>query len=331
MDFFDDSFGAAILDRGISHGAGEAANGQTELHDDPALFSAPINLLEGLDIAHWPPPFQGERGACNAFAVTAMEEIHFARITPPITKLSAEFLYAKMRTQPREIGATRLSDRVTARMEETGGTFLHQAIAAINDNGIPRDELAPYELGLEPAAYQETFDPPVAEDARARYPAPIAFAHNVATSDAPNDQREWVNALTETISSTIARQLRGGCPVAASFAIREDAEYVWLGELAQTTGEVRYPAPDLIRGRANVAGHAVCILGFRPDGDAGTGGWFIFRNSLGVDEFGAEPAISPRTAHLPGPGYGMISTADVDRYCWEYLSRKLSDSEAAVA
>jgi hypothetical protein len=66
-----------------------------------------------------------------------------------------------------------------------------------------------------------------------------------------------------------------------------------------------------------IGGHAVCVVGFMPDPTELAGvGWFIIRNSWGVQDFGKN---LPQTngAFGPEPGYGQISWAYLDRNLWE--------------
>ena len=62
-------------------------------------------------------------------------------------------------------------------------------------------------------------------------------------------------------------------------------------------------------------GHAVCVVGFVPDADETTGGYFIFRNSWGTGAFGRRLPV--RGSHAPERGYGQISATYVEKFLWE--------------
>lgn len=61
-----------------------------------------------------------------------------------------------------------------------------------------------------------------------------------------------------------------------------------------------------------VGGHAVAITGFMPDREEHKGGYFIVRNSWGVEWGANAPARG-----LPEPGYGRVSATYVDNFLWE--------------
>jgi hypothetical protein len=58
---------------------------------------------------------------------------------------------------------------------------------------------------------------------------------------------------------------------------------------------------------------------FQPDASEPGGGWFIFRNSVGLNwASGISPSVEP--PHVPARGYGAISATYVEGHCWEYFS-----------
>lgn len=80
-------------------------------------------------------------------------------------------------------------------------------------------------------------------------------------------------------------------------------------------GRVLDPQPRSIV----VGGHAVCVVGFEPDINEPAGrGWFVIRNSWGINIWGSKLPAS--AYHGPAPGYGQISWAYVDSYWWELCS-----------
>ena len=76
-------------------------------------------------------------------------------------------------------------------------------------------------------------------------------------------------------------------------------------------------------------GHVVCVTGFIPDPAEPLGGWFVFRNSWGL-EF-ASHATLPDSGPTSGTrGYGLLSATHVNNYCWEYLVLKSEDPVGTV-
>ena len=65
-------------------------------------------------------------------------------------------------------------------------------------------------------------------------------------------------------------------------------------------------------------GHAVAVVGFEPSSSEPTGGWFIFRNSMGLN-FG-RIRDGDAVPQVPADGFGAISATYVENYCWELLS-----------
>ena len=61
----------------------------------------------------------------------------------------------------------------------------------------------------------------------------------------------------------------------------------------------------------------MCAVGFEPDPEEPTGGYFIIRNSWGTAWSSQAP--SPGNTYSPGPGYGEVSATYVDAYLWELL------------
>jgi len=77
---------------------------------------------------------------------------------------------------------------------------------------------------------------------------------------------------------------------------------------------------------AAVLAHAVCILGFQPAPEEALGGWFIFRNSLGLrfaenapDAARRRADGTPRTPFVPDNGYAL-SASHLEAHLWEILA-----------
>jgi hypothetical protein len=88
----------------------------------------------------------------------------------------------------------------------------------------------------------------------------------------------------------------------------------WSTTSALVYGKVINPPRRAI----TVGAHAVCVTGFVPDDTEPKGGYFIFRNSWGVDWSSAAP--DPANTYSPEPGYGQVSATYVDQYLWEMCS-----------
>ena len=109
-------------------------------------------------------------------------------------------------------------------------------------------------------------------------------------------------------------ELAAGRPVGAAFHALVDANgnanWSYVHYATVTFPDFKCPADG--SEPPYKGGHAVCIVGFEPDPNGASGGHFIFKNSFG----GGYPAVK-----IPGwgPGYGRISSYDVQRFCWELM------------
>jgi hypothetical protein len=123
------------------------------------------------------------------------------------------------------------------------------------------------------------------------------------------------------IARTIYDLLRDHGHVAIAtpvFGVMGDDTY--QNSITDQSGVVRDPKDEAIR-----SGHTVCVVGFQPAPSAeaeATGGWFIFRNSLGTT-WANDPRTDGNAPRVPHDGYGAISATYVEKYCWEYLSLTL--------
>lgn len=293
----------------------------TNPYIDKVLVQPPV------DGGKWPVRHQCARGTCSAFAVTAAEELYryYANPNEEMLFFSEEYLYAKSRAVGYSMLSASLNAEDEARLVQTGGTFLEQAMIAMDTHGLAPREDVPYECHRPVAAVLEGISPSVEQAAAAHVVSKDQFDHDVTTDAAIGDERFWAGNTNEVLlSAFFAQKIQAGRPVAASFAILWGAEYVWRGHVARLTGKVKYPPVEAAKDRRPVAGHAVCLVGFKanPDPDGENRGWFLFRNSLGTSEFAYGQPLDTKEPISLAPGYGTISASDVDLYCWEYLARK---------
>ena len=127
------------------------------------------------------------------------------------------------------------------------------------------------------------------------------------------------------LARRVVALLAARCPVAAGFpALPHDSGFTnWTLPSARRRGVILCPeddgAPPFGAPSMAAGGHVVCITGFRPDDEEPSGGWFVFRNSWGLD-FASEAAATTGPLAPPARGYGLMSASHVDRYCWEYLA-----------
>ncbi len=255
-------------------------------------------------LRHWTLRDQGADGTCVGFAAAAAAERVLAPPGQRPPRLSAIFLYRRMR---------KLAERDPKPLFmplgfDQGATKLGAAQAVMQQEGVPPEADWPDESALDA-------DPPAEVVARARKVAPVAYWDLGTARRPPNIARAILDLLKE------------GRPVAVSLPVflppgspPGSTDNWWLASVV-ADGFVQDPPPDW---PAAGAGHAVCILGFRPDPDRDLdGGWFIFRNSLGARWATDAPDDSVRDPVVPGRGYGAISARYIERAVWEIMSPAL--------
>jgi hypothetical protein len=281
-------------------------------------------MHEHLNTHGWPVRNQHARGTCNAFAVVASEELRRFRLEEPYQPLSEEYLYDKAWRKP----LTRVPDPLTKPakdiLKEQGGTFLGQVMDALIENGIADAGDVPYEpyAPVKPPDQPRVFGSSVENIAADRRVDEVQLFHDITEAKVGLD-REWKNqTLRPNVADFFVNQLSKERPVAAAFAILNEAEYVWTGEYARASGHIRYPTDKIVEGKRPVAGHSVCLVGYKENlDDVGDNPWtFLFRNSYGTDIFAKDADQFPNRLNTPLPGYGIISARDVKRYCWEFLT-----------
>lgn len=329
--------------RKVALGAGIPSNWTVDVAlnlANAALLSSgdPLHQIVGTDLANepmdtgkWPVRDQGIRGACTAFAVAAAEEawyFHQQLLTDEpaaIVPLSEEFLYSVMQEYTYKDVGICLPKEMAEELRAAGATYLLQAIAALETVGICSEELAPYNPNQEIGFYQPSFEQEINDDALKRVTKKGDFVHGIVNvkkghifGDEPVFRPPHIKVTTSQI---FARALLAKSPVVAAFPILSMAGYSsWFGTQALQCGVVKYPPDDELANFSFTGGHTVCITGYIPGGSHDDG-VFVFRNSFGAIDFGSD-AMHLRCGPVPAwRGYGVLSAADVDRYCWEYMYR----------
>lgn len=297
-------------------------------NDDPVRLVAPAQ-----DLTRWDVRDQGRRATCTAFAVTAMEELWHATFVEPgvFLDLSEEFLYFMSRENTFADVGVQLGEAEVDALTRSGATFLKQAKVALQDYGICAEDEARYNRR---AAMNARLKPtqPAEQDAMRRKPT-TQYIHNIVdvekSKTTVGDERAWKNGLTGArVTDIFLEAINNNLAIAAGFAVLNGTgQAAWLGSTPFLTGHVKYPDDTVAAGLNPIGGHAVCIVGFVADEtgraiEPNNPGWFIFRNSLGQHRFARDAVITAVPPASSLPGYGLISAADVDRYCWEYMFRK---------
>jgi hypothetical protein len=286
------------------------------------------DLSEALRDKHeWPVRHQHARGTCNAFAMVAAEELRrfIESGKNSYTQLSEEYLYDKAWRK----NFTRVPEPPTGLAKEIfarqGGTYLGQVMDALIKDGLADAEDAPYDpdAAVKPPERSKVFSGLDVPKALGRIVEEDKLFHDIAQKKV-DSIRQWKRDTGRaSLADFFVRQLEDDKPVAAAFAILNDAEYVWTGNYARASGHVRYPTDEISDGKRPVGGHSVCLVGYEriPDGGDSNQWMFLFRNSYGTRIFAQKPDQFPGRLNTTLPGYGIISAYDVNRYCWEYLTR----------
>jgi hypothetical protein len=259
-----------------------------------------IDLVEGR-YANWPILHdQGDRQACVAFAVTACLELLRAGQGTSFVPLSPQYLYWHMRTsawpQPQPPGW------------EDGATKLTYAKQVLATRGFCSWQACPYITDLPPLQSLEGPEP--SDVAKAEGQANLVTHGRYRPQQVPGIAREVYDLLGQ------------GRPVAIAVPVyaRTGGSSVTNWSSGITSGEVLDPYPDSYREFAG--GHAVCVVAFQPDPAERGGGWFIFRNSVGLNWAYGLPGDDP--PQVPERGYGALSATYVEGYCWELFSPTLA-------
>lgn len=274
-------------------------------------FNRPVTLGEdervdliGPLLRGWTLRDQGGDGTCVGFAACAAAERARTRPGGRPPRLSATFLYRRMRVlaerNPKPLFMPLGFDQ--------GATKLGAAQAVLQREGVPPEADWPDDSKLDA-------DPPADVVARADKVAPVDYWDLGTGKRPPGVARAVLDLLAQ------------GRPVAVSMPVfvpkgspPGSMDNWWLPHVV-SEGFVQDPLPQW---QQAAAGHAVCILGFRPDPAPELGGgWFVFRNSLGDRWATDAPDDSVDDPVVPGRGYGAVSARLVERTLWEIMSPAL--------
>ena len=298
-------FATAFAEDGRFHSAGS----------DPAS----INLRAR--VGSWPVRDQGNSVLCIAYAAAACLELAMAlrvssspeaKLSTP-EHLSAGFLHHEMFDT---VGATPLNDR--APKWDEGGMWFTYAVDALSKAGICTAD-----------RWADTSDPRRLPTADALNSAGKRIVPNQLDCSVSNPVSKSVNPPANpsgkrsysftiaTLNDFILEDLNNDLPVAVAFPIYANqygvTNWTKAGEGSGTVGFPINPAAD-----DHCGGHSVCIVGYRPDAVGDSGGWFIFRNSWGIEWAGNAPDAGG--VQVPGPGYGAIAAGHVESAVWEILA-----------
>jgi hypothetical protein len=242
----------------------------------------------------WDIHDQGERGACVAHAAVACLEYFVFKKTGKLISFSEQFVHFNMRKLQHNRGNS--GDR----------TWLKTARDVLRFDGICLEAECLYDPFLEPLGLDGAEPSSSAKSS--------AEEHKFEAHVIEHPEGEG------TIPSEfIVRSLHDGYPVAISIPVQVLRSSFgvtnWTTRLGRFHGIVAEPEGDC------PDGHAVCIVGYLQDSQASGGGWFICRNSWGLEwaseAFSAQPfAIKD----LPGRGYGVMSARYLDTLCSEIFT-----------
>ncbi|MGQ9927608.1 MAG: C1 family peptidase [Chloroflexaceae bacterium] len=223
-----------------------------------AAFAAPTALPERVDPPAHLPP-PGNQGVRNSCVAFTLVALFQARSGDP-TDLSEQFLY----------WACKERDGIRGDV----GTDPLVGVRVLQDLGICTEATWPYR-------------PAPSDPIRPGHERPPAQAFDEARLRRVTAFRKLPAKGVLQIKEALAQ----GYPVLIGLYIWEHWNGSWQG---RTLGRVRFPLP----GEARRGGHAMAVLGYRDDADAPGGGYFIARNSWGVD-WGADNLDGPGYAHVP--------------------------------
>ncbi len=234
----------------------------------PAVLPPRVSLVDRLPAIR----NQGMRGTCVAHACTAVREFLTGDTQ---VNLSEQFLYWAAR---QRLISPILADRP--------GALLLYGMAALQENGICEEADWPYNPN-QMSGDETQGAPPQSVQEKAR-------AHRVD---------RYVFVLPRDIRNVKAH-LAGGYAVACTLP----TFFFWSGVMMYHTGVIRLPlvAEGTRSPLARLeSAHAICLAGYQDDPTVPGGGYFIVRNSWGVD-WGARCA--------DGPGYCWLPYAYLQRY-----------------
>lgn len=255
---------------------------------DEQVSAAAIDKLQGLT-SPWPIRDQGMRGTCVAFATAALLEHRALSSAAASTDLSEQYLYWAIKTQTADPWHT------------IDGTTLGFARDALGTNGVCSEQSWPYDPVPQPGNIpQESVTDP----------------SNHAHSEAAALRHLGVHRTGSTSGNAqvLLEELSRCEPVAIALPVFRDSlqpqSNNWNTSVGLLYGRVLDPPPtSIVEG-----GHAVTVVGFAPDPGEPNGGYFIIRNSWGVEWGRLLPASG---SFAPTAGYGQVSATYVEHFLWE--------------
>ena len=225
---------------------------------------------------------QGGRGTCVAFASVALREF----IEGAELDFSEQFLYWACKELDGMPGA---------------GTFIHTAMAALNEYGVCLGTTWPYNPTQHPAAESQG-PPPRAAAREARQYRMV-------------DSRPVESSLVEHYKQVLAGSDDApGMPVI--FAVLVFRSWYMSAE-THRTGKITMPLPHE---RPLPGGHALCVMGYVDDEDVPGGGYFIVRNSWGA-EWAVDSPEAPGHALMP---YAYVEQCTVEAFTGPVGGRSVS-------
>jgi hypothetical protein len=273
----------------------------------PAVFGAAdpseVSLLGALRTVWAVRDQMPHSAACVGFAVAAaMERVMLGQGQGAPAPLSALFVYQRIPVRfPKD---PFVLVQVGPRLD--GPTRLSEAAEVLRSEGIcPRP------------AWPDTV-PPNARPGGAEVQQ-ATVGRRAATDYWDLDPTHFIRP--DAVARVILDLLQQGRPVAVTLPEFRDPAAPpgvtnWRNPYAYPTGIVGDRPPGWV---IAPSGHAVCILGFVRDLTELQGGWFIFRNSWGV-EWGGSAPDKGAPVQVPRPGYGAMSARHAQEAVWEILA-----------
>jgi len=227
---------------------------------------------------------QGQRGTCVAFGSVALREF----LLDDRKELSEQFLYWACKELDGHPGP---------------GTYIHTAMSALAQYGVCRQSLWPY----NPQQMDDEGQGPPPEQANedARF-----YRLESSRTVEPNLIIHYKNVLAGDGNTR-------GMPVTFGSLVFNSW---YMSSETHRTGKITLPLP----GESPSGGHAWCIVGYVDDENVPGGGYFVIRNSWGVNW----AADSPEA-----PGHAVMPYEYVERYTFEAftgpstLNKQVSEQE----
>jgi C1A family cysteine protease len=224
-----------------------------------------VNLIAEFDAVR----DQHSRNTCVSFAITALHEYARRRAGQPVEDLSEQFLHYYTKQLDEQAGETSQGESTT----------LLQGLDALLSHGQCLETTWPYQPEADPANNWGQEPPSPTADAEAQPPA--AMEYKLLDHTSPNNLKAWLTA---------------GYPIAVT--VRTYRSWLASPFVRWQSGAVTLPLPGEPKGEL----HAVCLIGYETDPAVPGGGYFLFRNSYGLDWAQESPYA---------PGYGLLPFAYV--------------------